>query len=285
MLQARLDAILDETFGSPSGDTGVSADTALKLHQQQFWTQIIMNGAESDSASAPFTSLAGAPVSMESVVRTSGTVLTRLVETLMAKPPPKLSLTGASRRRKHMQEQVVALTAAAFEGLSDYASQACRAEAVERAREDELRLQAETAQHRNLIATTEALSRLADGDLTVRVDGLSSPFLTLESAFNLAVGSLQTRLRSVSASTLDMNSGIDMISEGASDLFKRTDEQAQSVERTAVTVGQITATVRKTAKRIEHARLSISGAKADAEKSGSIVQEAVSAMAEIEHSS
>jgi methyl-accepting chemotaxis protein len=71
----------------------------------------------------------------------------------------------------------------------------------------------------------------------------------------------------------------------SNDLSKRTEQQAASLEQTAAALDQITATVKKTADGAIQARSAVATAKADAENSGVVVGQAVTAMGEIEQSS
>src|SRR6202042_1565024 len=71
----------------------------------------------------------------------------------------------------------------------------------------------------------------------------------------------------------------------AEDLSRRTEQQAASLEQTAAALDQITATVKKTAEGAAHAGQIVGQAKSNAERSGVVVREAVSAMSGIEQSS
>ena len=75
------------------------------------------------------------------------------------------------------------------------------------------------------------------------------------------------------------------IRTSSDDLSQRTERQAASLEETAAAIDQITATVRKTAEGANHARAVVTGTKAEAEKSGNVVREAVRSMDAIESSS
>ena len=78
--------------------------------------------------------------------------------------------------------------------------------------------------------------------------------------------------------------GVSLIGAAADDLSKRTEQQAASLEETAAALDQITATVRRTAEGAQQASRAVSVARTDAERSGVVVKEAVSAMARIESS-
>jgi methyl-accepting chemotaxis protein len=82
-----------------------------------------------------------------------------------------------------------------------------------------------------------------------------------------------------------IKSGCSEISIAADDLAQRTERQAAGLEQTAAALDQITATVRRSSEGAERARQVTMTAKAAAERSGAVVEEAVQAMGGIEKSS
>ncbi len=135
-------------------------------------------------------------------------------------------------------------------------------------------------------AVAGGLAQLSGGDLTVR---LTSPFATeyeqLREDFNAATTQLQTAMGVITANTATIRSGTAEITQAADDLSRRTEQQAASLEETAAALDEITATVRKTADGAEHAQTWCRTAKSDAEHSGDVVRDAVTAMSAIESSS
>jgi methyl-accepting chemotaxis protein len=130
-----------------------------------------------------------------------------------------------------------------------------------------------------------ALSRLADSDLTVRIEGeFRGQYGQIKTDFNTAMGRLDESITVVAGNAQAIHSGTGEISQAADDLSKRTEQQAASLEETAAALDEITATVRKTAEGAKHASDVVSKAKADAEQSGKVVQDAVVAMGAIEKS-
>ncbi len=71
----------------------------------------------------------------------------------------------------------------------------------------------------------------------------------------------------------------------ASDLSRRAEQQAASLEETAAALDQITATVRKAAEGATLAAKATGDARADTTRSGRVVQRTTDAMSEIEQSS
>ncbi len=131
-----------------------------------------------------------------------------------------------------------------------------------------------------------ALSQLAAGNLTTRIDAdFSGRYAQIRQDFDAAVQGLQDTMQRISTATHTIRSGTGEVSQAADDLSRRTEQQAASLEETAAALDEITATVRKTAEGATHARDVVTVAKTDAEKSGAVVGGAVQAMAEIDRSS
>jgi methyl-accepting chemotaxis protein len=131
----------------------------------------------------------------------------------------------------------------------------------------------------------EGLDRLADGDLTFRLDQpFADEYEKLRGDFNQAMARLQDTIKVIAHNTQGMRSGAGEISQAADDLSRRTEQQAASLEETAAALDQITATVRRTADGATQAQAVVSTAKADAERSGQVVTDAVGAMGKIEQS-
>jgi len=135
-------------------------------------------------------------------------------------------------------------------------------------------------------ALAEALGSLADGDLTYRINAEFAPKAQkLKTDFNAAAARLQDALRGINGATGGIRAGSEEIAQASDDLSRRTEQQAASLEETAAALDEITATVRKTAAGAKEASSVVAAARADAERSGAIVSQAVSAMTEIEQSS
>src|SRR4051812_41808913 len=83
------------------------------------------------------------------------------------------------------------------------------------------------------------LSRLADGDLTARLAGVSGEYKTLETDFKGAVERFQEAMQAISAKTVSMQGGTGEISQAADDLSRRTEQQAASLEQTAAALDEI----------------------------------------------
>jgi methyl-accepting chemotaxis protein len=130
------------------------------------------------------------------------------------------------------------------------------------------------------------LSQLADGDLQQRIEVPFIPALDkLRVDFNTSIDSLERSMLTISANTEALRSGTGEISMAADDLSRRTERQASSLEETAAALQEITTAVKKTAEGAKHARDVVSSAKIDADKSGAVVREAMTAMTGIDQSS
>jgi len=165
------------------------------------------------------------------------------------------------------------------------ASQRQAADAERAAVADE-KAEVERSDSVNIGALNEALDRLAGGDLSHRITIPFSPKAeSLKSNFNAAADRMQDAMKAIAAATGGVNSGADEIAVASDDLSRRTEQQAASLEETAAALDEITATVRKTASGAKEASSVVAVARSDAEKSGRIVSQAVSAMTEIETSS
>jgi methyl-accepting chemotaxis protein len=129
------------------------------------------------------------------------------------------------------------------------------------------------------------LERLAGGALTFRLNEAFAPaYEKLRADFNAAMETMQATVSEVATNTAAVRTASSEISQASDNLSRRTEQQAASLEETAAALDQITATVRKTADGAGQARDAVGAARADAERSGMVVRDAVAAMSEIETS-
>ena len=135
-------------------------------------------------------------------------------------------------------------------------------------------------------ALAQALSKLAEGDLTHRITAAISPKSErLKTDFNMAVESLSQAMGSITTSTDSVRSSSDEIAQASNDLSRRTEQQAAALEETAAALDEITATVRKTAEGAKDVSSTVAETRHAAEVSGDVVGKAVEAMTGIEASS
>lgn len=133
---------------------------------------------------------------------------------------------------------------------------------------------------------SDALAGLAEGDLTVRIN---EPFAgsndRIRQDFNTAIDRLDDAIDSVVASTSEINAEVSGVAEAATDLSVRTENQAARLEETAAAVSQISASVTSSADGARSANGVVAAAQNDAQASGKVVHEAVTAMGKIQTSS
>jgi methyl-accepting chemotaxis protein len=131
-----------------------------------------------------------------------------------------------------------------------------------------------------------ALEQLAKNNLTHRIARpLELTFEKVRDDFNTAMDTLEATMSAILGSTNNVEGGAQEVAAAASDLARRTEQQAASLEETAAALDQITATVRRSVDGAKKASTAASDARTDADKSGQVVREAVSAMDAIEGSS
>ncbi|MEA3536458.1 PAS domain-containing methyl-accepting chemotaxis protein [Rhizobium sp. CC-YZS058] len=143
-----------------------------------------------------------------------------------------------------------------------------------------------TGRVNNVDQLARCLSNLADGDLSQSIDAPFIPALDqLRQDFNAACDRLKGAMTLVRQNAEAIASGADEIRESADQLSRRTEQQAASVEQTAAALEQITTTVKDSSRRAEASGALVSRAKEQADHSGTIVHQAISAMDKIDASS
>ncbi len=130
------------------------------------------------------------------------------------------------------------------------------------------------------------LEKLSLGKLSYRIHGeFTSAYEKLRTSFNESMDRLEVTIRSVSAGSLAIQSDAGEISDAIGELSRRTERQAEALEETVSSLGEITETVRLTAVGAKQASRVVAIAKQDAEKGGEVVRAAISSMNGIEQSS
>lgn len=149
------------------------------------------------------------------------------------------------------------------------------------------------ARDRQQIAVTrlsENMAELANGNLRVRIDSSEkAPFPeeydALRVNFNDVVEHLHSVLSALAQSAEVVQNGAAEISQSSEELSGRTEKQAATLEESAAALGNLTESVRLAAERAQKTKEAVLENREEAQKSGEIVQQAVSAMKEIEASS
>jgi methyl-accepting chemotaxis protein len=143
-----------------------------------------------------------------------------------------------------------------------------------------------TGRVNSVAAIGQALSALAEGDLSQRVEQSLVPEVDqLRIDYNRARERLQDSLTKITGGTTAINRGTAEIRSAADDLSGRTERQAANLEETAAALDEITAAVKATSENAVRARSVVEAARKDAEDSAVVVTKAVGAMQAIAASS
>jgi methyl-accepting chemotaxis protein len=141
------------------------------------------------------------------------------------------------------------------------------------------------------VATEEEVQSIVakaiEGDLTVRIheEGKEGFFKTLAGGMNRLLTNMADVVRSMARAASEVRTGSEEISRGNADLSQRTEEQASSLEETASSMEEMTSTVKNNADNAAQANQLAAAAREQAERGGSVVGAAVTAMGEINASS
>ncbi len=139
---------------------------------------------------------------------------------------------------------------------------------------------------RNVEQLASGLKALAAGNLAEKLD---QPFIAALDALRVDFNETSSRLRQAMAAVSENAEGVAAgsgeILQAAEILSKRTEQQAAAIEETAAALEEVTQTMSVASKRADEAGRLVQNARSSAEKSGTVVREAIGAMGEIETSS
>ena len=208
---------------------------------------------------------------------------------LIAQSMVLIALTSAVVKAFDVSDKAVAEAVSAEREAVDMADRAKRtdaaAEAERRKREAEKALEAEAIDYA-VAELAKSLQKLADGDLSCRIDGnFSGPLDELRTSFNASVQKLEVVVSQVGQVATVLRNGASQIDHANNDLSARSERQAVSVEETASALSSVMSTVKETASVADSVGKLVNQARTGAERSGTIVTDAVSAMSRIEQSS
>ena len=129
-------------------------------------------------------------------------------------------------------------------------------------------------------------SALAKGDLTQTIENNYAGVLEqLKNDANLTIKQLTNIMTVIKKMADTVNSAAEQLSRSNSSLSQRTEEQATSLEQTASSMEEMTSIVQQSADNAKHANQLAISAKDLANQGSTVVKSAISAMAEISHSS
>ncbi|ODT23128.1 MAG: hypothetical protein ABS35_13200 [Kaistia sp. SCN 65-12] len=200
-----------------------------------------------------------------------------------------IALTSAVVKAFDVSDKAVADAVAAERDAVEMADHVKRtdatAEAERRKREAEKAREADAVDFA-VAELAKSLQKLADGDLSCRIDtAFCGPLDELRTSFNASVQKLEGVMSQLGEVALVMRNGTSQIGKANEDLSARSERQAVSVEETASALSSVLSTVKETASVADAVGKLVNQARSGAERSGTIVTDAVSAMSRIEQSS
>lgn len=135
-------------------------------------------------------------------------------------------------------------------------------------------------------AITEGLKALSDGDLTCAIHkSFGRDYEMLRNHFNQTLTRLQSAMNTVRNNAESIRNGAEDISRASDDLSARTESQAATLEEAVAALDELTTSIKTAADGAKEVEGIVLEARADADRSGEVVQDAVKAMTEIESSS
>jgi methyl-accepting chemotaxis protein len=137
-----------------------------------------------------------------------------------------------------------------------------------------------------LTAAVDVANRIASGHVGNRIQARSRDELgKLLSSLGTMDGKLVEIVSGVRSAAESVGSAAGQLSQGNDDLSNRTQAQASALEETASSMEEMTASVKQNADNARQANQLAAGAREQAERGGTVVRRAISAMGEINASS
>jgi methyl-accepting chemotaxis protein len=190
------------------------------------------------------------------------------------------------KKAKVVQDQISAVVKAALVDMDYAISVYLDVLAADRARIEADKEKSAQDQQNALEALGTALRNLAGRDLTAEVrEPLCAEFEKIKTNYNLSVGELNSAMLEILSAVEQVRAEVGGISSAADDMAKRTEQQASALEETAAALEEITAISGAAAKRTSDVHAIVKESAEETVKSGKVVQEAISAMGDIEQSS
>lgn len=146
-------------------------------------------------------------------------------------------------------------------------------------------IEAEKEQRAVFAKFDQNLQRLAEGDLTAKIDvALTGDYEKLRAHFNATLDSLASAMMTIGAIVETFRGTAGEIAVASDNLSSRTEQQAASLEESAAALNQITEAVAKNASGAKKVAELVAGARDEAARSSEVMQGANGAMAEIKDS-
>ena len=134
--------------------------------------------------------------------------------------------------------------------------------------------------------TKDVAQALAGGNLGLRVNGsYAGEFAELEAAINACADNLAQMVGRIREASVSVRHSAAEIAQGNQDLSRRTEAQATSLQETAASMEELTATVKHNSDNANAASSLAAAARSHAVRGESVVATAIRAMREIEASS
>ena len=128
---------------------------------------------------------------------------------------------------------------------------------------------------------SSGLGQLASGDLSARIDTELGEFDSIRTSFNEALERLNSVVQSANEVSQQLNREADAVAEATDNLARRTERQAATLEESAASLEDLTSVVHAANKRASEARVLAESARTETDHSNEVVQNAMSAMADI----
>ena len=210
-------------------------------------------------------------------------ILEQLVRAVVAEKAPRGF--GAKAKAADLADTLSALIKGAMLDMSLVLDVYFEAAEAERADAEAGKARAAAQQAEVVDTLARALTGLAGGDLTSRLDrDLSGDYAQVGANFDSAAASLHEAIGSVVASVHAVSATVEQLKASGDDLARRTEKQAASLEETAAAVEEITVTVRHSADTARATAGAASDARQAAEQGAPVVEAAIAAMGRIESS-
>lgn len=144
----------------------------------------------------------------------------------------------------------------------------------------------ELEQNQVVDALRVGLRQLSGGDLTSLIEKpFAGSYEDLRLDYNQTVETLGSAMREIAENAENIKNESGDISNTADGLSRRTENTASTLEQTAAALDELTSSVKITAQGAAEADMAVRDAKQNAEQSGDVVLETVSAMDQISESS
>ena len=213
-------------------------------------------------------------------------VLEQLVRAVMRsrRPAGRIDLFGATRQNDAITGKLVALIKSVMLDMDFVISIYFELAEEQRRKADQAAIEAE--QEKVVGSLGNALERLANGDLTARIEeGLPPAYDKLRADFNEAARKLEEAMGAVVTAGCEIQQAAGELTSASDDQGQRTEQQAAGLEETSATLNEITRGVSQSAARIEDVRLLVEAARVEAEAGNEVVGRGTLAMEHIASSS